>query len=124
MSAKLVREFHEKFNVPNGKVPRLLDDKRSSLRYDLICEETNELGDAVIARDLPAIADALADLLYVVHGAALEYGIDLDAVVAEVHAANMRKEGGGKRADGKILKPPGWVGPDVEGVLRAQGWKP
>lgn len=28
-----------------------------------------------------------------------------------------------KREDGKILKPPGWTPPDIEGCLRAQGWK-
>jgi hypothetical protein len=29
----------------------------------------------------------------------------------------MRKVGGAKRPDGKILKPEGWVPPDVAGVL-------
>lgn len=28
-----------------------------------------------------------------------------------------------RRADGKILKPPGWTPPDIAGVLRAHGWK-
>jgi hypothetical protein len=34
----------------------------------------------------------------------------------------MAKEGGGAREDGKILKPPGWVAPDIAGVLRKHGW--
>jgi len=36
----------------------------------------------------------------------------------------MRKVGGVVREDGKRLKPEGWVGPDIEKCLRAQGWKP
>lgn len=30
---------------------------------------------------------------------------------------------GATREDGKICKPAGWVGPDVERVLREQGWQ-
>lgn len=29
-----------------------------------------------------------------------------------------------KRADGKIMKPPGWTPPDIEGELKLQGWEP
>lgn len=29
-----------------------------------------------------------------------------------------------RRPDGKIIKPEGWVGPDIEGVLKRQGWRP
>jgi predicted HAD superfamily Cof-like phosphohydrolase len=29
-----------------------------------------------------------------------------------------------KREDGKIMKPPGWTPPDVEGELKKQGWEP
>lgn len=35
----------------------------------------------------------------------------------------MRKEGGVTRKDGKICKPEGWVGPDIERALREQGWE-
>ncbi len=48
----------------------------------------------------------------------------LDPVFDEVHAANMNKVGeGGKvlrSATGKVLKPEGWVPPDVESVLERQ----
>lgn len=59
----------------------------------------------------------LADLIYVAVGAALELGIPLGAVWAEVHTANMRKVGGGRRGDGKVLKPEGWTPPDVIGAV-------
>ena len=39
--------------------------------------------------DLIGIADALADIVYVVYGTALTYGIDLDSVLREVHRSNM-----------------------------------
>jgi predicted HAD superfamily Cof-like phosphohydrolase len=29
-----------------------------------------------------------------------------------------------KREDGKIMKPPGWTPPDIEGELKLQGWEP
>lgn len=69
------------------------------------------------------IADGLADVIYVAVGAALEFGIPLDRVWAEVHRSNMAKVDPAtgkviKRADGKVLKPEGWTPPDVAGVLK------
>ena len=53
---------------------------------------------------------------------ALETGIDLAAVLAEVQRSNMSKLGAdGKpvyREDGKVLKGPGYFAPDVAEVLR------
>lgn len=77
--------------------------------------------------DMVQAADGMADLDYVVEGLRCILGIDGQAVVGEVHAANMRKLGpDGKplrREDGKVVKPPGWQPPDIAAVLRAQGWK-
>jgi predicted HAD superfamily Cof-like phosphohydrolase len=64
--------------------------------------------------------------VYVAYGTALVHGIDLDAVIAEIHRANMTKLGpdGGvtRRADGKVLKGEHYRAPDVSEVLRRQGW--
>jgi len=79
---------------------------------------------AQVRIDLPELADGIADLMYVAEGTNLEFGIDSGPIAAEVHRANMTKRGGGKRADGKSLKPAGWRGPDIEGELKRQGWKP
>lgn len=61
------------------------------------------------------------------YGTALVHGIDLDAVIAEIHRANMTKLGpDGRpllRADGKVLKGEHYRAPDVAGVLREQGWE-
>ena len=76
---------------------------------------TNYGSDAVEA------ADALADLDYVVNGAALVFGFHLPSLTMEVHRSNMSKLGADgspvKRADGKILKGPGYFKPNVAAVL-------
>lgn len=72
---------------------------------------------------LPEFADALADNAVTNEGFAVLFGIDLEPVFQEVHASNMRKVDG-PIVDGKRKKPEGWVGPDVVGVLRNQGWSP
>jgi hypothetical protein len=54
---------------------------------------------------------------------AVEGGIDLRPLWVAVQAANLAKVGGSKRADGKVLKTPGWVPPDIAGLLRQQGWE-
>lgn len=67
-------------------------------------------------------ADALADLDYVVNGAALVFGFHLPSLTMEVHRSNMSKLGADglpvKRADGKILKGPGYFKPNVAAVLQ------
>lgn len=118
-----VLAFHEKF-CPHliGERPGVPTFGALDLRMSLIQEEFDELGNAAAKGDIPGVADACADLIYVVAGMAVTYGIDLRPIWAAVQAANMAKEGGGSRSDGKILKPPGWQAPDIEGVLREQGW--
>jgi predicted HAD superfamily Cof-like phosphohydrolase len=61
--------------------------------------------------------DGLCDLTYVTMGGAVNADIDLQRHFDEVHRANMRKLDGPKRADGKQLKPEGWVGPDHGRIL-------
>jgi hypothetical protein len=78
----------------------------------------------VEAGDLQGIAQELADVVYVAYGTALTYGIPLDAVLAEVHRANMSKlDADGKpllRDDGKVLKSELYRAPDVAAVLARQ----
>jgi hypothetical protein len=96
------------------------------LRMRLIDEEVDELRGACYGRgdhyppDFREAVDALADIAYVVIGTAVEWGVDLAVVWAEVQRANMAKVGGVRRADGKIGKPEGWTPPDIAGVLRRQ----
>lgn len=67
------------------------------------------------------VADALADMVYVIYGFALEAGIDLDAVLLEVQRSNLSKLGEDRkpilREDGKVLKGPNFFQPDIRKVL-------
>lgn len=96
-----------------------------NLRLTLIQEEKNEVEDAILdaatEEDIADIAKELADLVYVVYGTALAYGIPLDKVIEEVHRSNMTKVVDGsviRREDGKILKPETYEPADIESVLR------
>lgn len=118
---EMVKEFHETYGLPVANSPGHPSEDRVKLRRDLISEEYWEYDRAVDTGDLINLAQELADLLYVTYGAALEYGIDLDAVVAEVHRANMSKldvDGSViRREDGKILKGPAYKEPNIEAIL-------
>src|SRR5947209_5563318 len=122
-----VASFHRACDVPVLDKPTIPPDDRVDLRQNLIDEEINrELFPAMDRGDLPAIADGLADAIYVIVGTALEYGIPLDRVWEAVQRANMAKvdrETGKvrKRADGKVLKPDGWKSPDIAAVLARVG---
>lgn len=115
-----VRRFHEAFGLGVATTP---DPKPDSwkLRIDLLREEFQEYVDAAEAGDLVEVADALADMVYVIYGTACEYGIPLDAVLDEVHESNMSKLGPDgtpvRRADGKVLKGVAFRPPDVRRVL-------
>lgn len=118
-----VAEFHRKFELFAPSTPGF-DRDVAWTRHEHIQEEMSELTHAVQARDLPEVADALADLVYLCHGMALNLGIPWEAVFDEVHRSNMRKERV-KRKDHKfgIGKPEGWRGPDIRGIIRFYGWK-
>ena len=138
-----MRRFHHVYGLPvlPTDAPSV-DNERVHMRMSLIAEEFGELVGAVYgkraragveaafkqaasdddgSRDTVEAADALADLIYVIYGMALEMGIDLAKVLAEVQRSNMSKLGeDGKpiyREDGKVLKGPGYFRPDVAGVL-------
>jgi predicted HAD superfamily Cof-like phosphohydrolase len=120
--AELVREFHLAYELPVADAPSAdLPAGQVALRQDLIDEEVSELREAAADADLVGVADALADIVYVAYGTALVYGIDLDAVLDEVHASNMTKLGADgrpvRRADGKVLKGPGYRPPNIAAVL-------
>jgi predicted HAD superfamily Cof-like phosphohydrolase len=112
-----VIDFHDKFGLPIGSKPKIPSDGRIELRDTLITEEYIELTNALRGGDIEGIADGAADLIYVIIGTCLEYGIDIDRVWDEVHRANMNKVGGETREDGKILKPEGWEPPNIKKAL-------
>lgn len=116
----MVEEFHRKFDIAVSDRPRLPDEPTRQLRVRLIQEEFAELQEAMAAEDLPGVAKELADLLYVVYGTAVSYGVDMDPVFREVHRSNLSKVGGYKRADGKWVKPATYSPAQVEPLLAVQ----
>jgi predicted HAD superfamily Cof-like phosphohydrolase len=120
-----VAEFHAAFGLPMRFEPSIdVPAELVELRIGLLEEEEQEFVSAARAADLCEIADALADVVYVAYGTALTYGIDLDAVLAEVHRSNMSKlDASGRpvlREDGKVAKSDRYSPPDIDGVLRRQ----
>ena len=70
-----VAAFHTLFKCPILPAPVIPDEKRCALRVSLIREELQELEDAIKENDLIEVADALADIQYVLSGAVLEFGM-------------------------------------------------
>lgn len=117
-----VRSFHEACDVPVATSMGFPSRERVELRQRLLREEYLEWLQAVSERDMVETADALADMVYIIVGTALEFGIPLDRVWNEVQRSNMAKVDPvsgrvEKRADGKVTKPPGWTPPNVAGAL-------
>ena len=117
---KMVREFHRQFDIHVAESPSVPDVKTMALRERLIQEEFDELKEAMNAGNLPGIAKELADLLYVVYGTAVSYGIDMAPVFREVQRSNMSKVGGHKRDDGKWVKPSTYSPARIEPILENQ----
>lgn len=117
----MVEEFHRKFEILVQARPAIPNDSTQELRVRLIQEEFDELKEALGQENLAAIAKEMADLLYVVYGTAVSYGIDMEPVFQEVHRSNLSKVGGYKRADGKWVKPPTYSPACLTPILDAQG---
>jgi predicted HAD superfamily Cof-like phosphohydrolase len=120
---KAVEEFHNAFNQENGTTPRLLTDKESELRYNLMFEENQEYIEACRENDLVEIADALGDQLYILCGTILKHGMQykIEEVFEEIQRSNMSKlneDGTAKfREDGKILKGPNYSPPNIFDII-------
>lgn len=126
-----VKEFHEKFDLVVRDTPidfshENLDPQDSELfqlRDTLMNEEWRELKEAWVEEDLVEFADAMCDLIYVIAGTAVSFGIDLDRCFSEVQRSNMSKldEDGKpiKRIDGKIMKGPNFSEPDLRSIIYA-----
>ncbi len=118
----MVLDWHERFGVHVRTTPGMVDPKTRDLRIALIKEELGELEEAGRLQDLTKIADALADLLYVVYGTAVSYGIDIEPLFLEVHHSNMSKGDPAivRASNGKILKSRNWTPPNLEPLLKTQ----
>ncbi len=112
-----VKKFMKTFGQEVKEKAEFPSDKITSLRYDLIREELDELKDAINKKDIKEVADALTDILYVTYGAGHAFGINLDKCFEEVQSSNMSKLGkDGKpiyNDDGKVMKGPSYFKPNL-----------
>jgi predicted HAD superfamily Cof-like phosphohydrolase len=119
---ELVAEFYRRAEKPIRSQPTA-ELPREEIRQitALLVEEVGELRSALKRRDLKDIADGLADVIYVVYGAALQFGIDLDDVLLRIHEANMSKSNADgtfpKSKAGKVLRGDMYEPPDLEEEL-------
>ena len=117
-----VKKFMKTFGQEVKEKAEFPSDKITSLRYDLIREELDELKDAINKKDIKEVADALTDILYVTYGAGHAFGIDLDKCFDEVQRSNMSKlSEDGKpiyNDQGKVMKGPKYFQPDLSKFIK------
>ena len=115
---KSVKKFMETFGQEVKEKAEFPNDKITTLRYDLIKEELEELRAALEKKDIKEVADALTDILYVTYGAGHAFGINLDKCFQEVQSSNMSKLGkDGKpiyNENGKVMKGPNYFKPNLD----------
>ena len=123
-----VVRWHRAIGDPVEPCPLYGDDlqdnqfegSKLALGMNLVTEEFQELTAAYTSENVKEMADAGADLVWVVCGLMARMGIDLDAVWNKVRRSNFDKLGGPVRPDGKRLKPEGWAPPNIPDVLLRQ----
>jgi len=108
----------EKFMKACDQTVGKMNEKQYAMYIKLIDEEHQELLEATLAEDSVEQLDALIDILVVTIGAIHSAGYDAEGAWKEVMSTNFAKidkETGKvrKREDGKVLKPMGWVPPDL-----------
>ena len=108
-TATLVRRLHEATGLATPDAP-LADPPGWPQRADLMRTAVTKYETAARAGEVVGVAQALAELLYAVHGTALVHAIALDAALAEVHRAHMSDARTGQ-SDGSAL-------PDIAGALQ------
>jgi len=112
-----VKKFMETFGQEIKEKASFPNDKITSLRYELIKEELDELKEAIDKKDIKEVADALTDILYVTYGAGHAFGIDLDKCFEEVQNSNMSKLGNDGKPiyndKGKVMKGPNYFKPNL-----------
>jgi predicted HAD superfamily Cof-like phosphohydrolase len=88
-----VSEFHKTFNAPILDTPQIPSKERCELRISLLQEELNELKEAIENNDLTEVLDAFCDILYILNGSILEFGLQnlFNDAFVEVQRSNLSK---------------------------------
>lgn len=109
----------EKFMKACDQSTDKFNQEQFNLYLELMREEWKELNVALDNNDHVEVLDALLDFIVVTVGAIHSAGMDGEGGWKEVMKTNFAKvdsETGKvrKREDGKVLKPTGWVPPDLK----------
>jgi len=90
---KKVKIFHETFKAPVLNEPQIPSKDRCELRVKLIQEELDEMEEAIKNNDIIEISDSLGDLMVVLCGSILEFGVSekFNDIFNEIHNSNMTK---------------------------------
>lgn len=88
-----VSEFHKTFGAPILETPQIPSKDRCELRLSLLQEELDEIKEGIEKGDVVEVADGFADLLYILMGSCLEFGMGdkFNTLFDEVHRSNMSK---------------------------------
>ena len=113
-----LREFHETFGHEVNDEPASVPTSVLQLRLKLIGEEYAELVEAIMSGDHIKIAKEAADLVYVVVGTCVSYGLPFGEIFRAVHSSNMSKAADATyRQDGKVIKGNAYKPPDIQKIL-------
>lgn len=109
----------EKFMVASDQSVDKMNQQQFNMYLRLIEEEAEELNQGIRNNNRTEVLDALTDILVVTIGAIHSAGFDAEGAWNEVMRTNFAKIDPAtgkvrKREDGKVLKPVGWLPPDLE----------
>ena len=122
---KKVREFHEKMELA---IDQPYSKELMNFRLKLVFEEIQEMASAALDLESPGLVEAeklvmlqdflkeMCDVVYVIKGTALSFGMDFDQAYNLVHKSNMSKLPLTKDADGKVQKGPNYQPPNTRGI--------
>jgi predicted HAD superfamily Cof-like phosphohydrolase len=128
-----VRRFQKAMEQP---IDVDLSSKQLMLRMSFIDEEVKELRDEVLAavKELEEtklvshqvrvnILKELGDIMYVVSGFAVTFGLPISRAFDRIHESNMSKMVDGKALkndDGKVMKVPNYQPPSLDDLVHGQ----
>ena len=126
-----IKEFNRIAGHPVRETPQIISYLEASevmnwafFGEENITSEVEELVCAFADNDLPQIADALGDIVYLMYVLAIRHGIDLDAVLDEIHRSNMTKFEDGKPVfypgTNKVAKGKNYEEPNIVGILNLE----
>lgn len=122
---KRVREFHEKMELA---IDQPYSKELMDFRLRLLFEEIQELASAALDIETASPTGArlvmmqdllkeMCDVVYVIKGMAVSFGMDFDKAFELVHKSNMSKLPLIKDANGKVQKGLNYEPPILEGLI-------